>query len=248
MADAVQDSRTTSIANGPGRGLRRLAVLCLVMWAVIGVLCVRSQWRRDTLSWVTESTPIGQPSPPPDPRAFAFRERSLGPALAAFHAHYVESTSPGLAIWSSGWSRDNLGPVPLETHRTWQPRSAPRKGISGLPSLLAPARFLGFEYASIRRPNPRSPGETIFRKGLTIPWWFFMAGLSIAPAIWARRIGRRRKLLRLIKAGRCVNCGYDLRASVARCPECGQAILTSPSTSSPPPQSQTTPPPTTGPR
>jgi hypothetical protein len=36
------------------------------------------------------------------------------------------------------------------------------------------------------------------------------------------RLLRRRKRLR---SGRCMQCGYDLRASIEKCPECGAGIL-----------------------
>ena len=32
---------------------------------------------------------------------------------------------------------------------------------------------------------------------------------------------RRRRAVRWVEAGRCASCGYDLRASAERCPECG---------------------------
>jgi hypothetical protein len=47
--------------------------------------------------------------------------------------------------------------------------------------------------------------------------------MVIFPLVWlnywrgAMDLGRRRSL------GRCLGCGYDLRASSGRCPECGMA-------------------------
>ncbi len=54
--------------------------------------------------------------------------------------------------------------------------------------------------------------------GLTIPFWACMAVSAILPAyslLKTRGRQRRRKL------GLCALCGYDLRATSYRCPECG---------------------------
>ena len=46
--------------------------------------------------------------------------------------------------------------------------------------------------------------------------------ISTLLALWIQL--RRRKLIQRVITHRCVNCGYDLRASQIVCPECGRRI------------------------
>ena len=57
-------------------------------------------------------------------------------------------------------------------------------------------------------------------RAVAVPHWVVMVGFGVLPTVrgWRRfRRGRRRR------AGCCVFCGYDLRFSAGRCPECGCA-------------------------
>ena len=56
------------------------------------------------------------------------------------------------------------------------------------------------------------------RTYLTLPAWLTLPATAALPGLWAARWRRRRRAAR---AGSCSRCGYDLRATPGRCPECG---------------------------
>ena len=78
----------------------------------------------------------------------------------------------------------------------------------------------GFIFQSGRwRDN--SVGLTYVSSEIGLPYWFLATLFAIPPILWAKgRIRRRRTALR-IRARCCTRCGYDLRATPDRCPECG---------------------------
>lgn len=62
---------------------------------------------------------------------------------------------------------------------------------------------------------------------ICVPHWFLMAGISIVTLPFVLRLRTRSSR----KAeGCCIKCGYDLRSSSDRCPECGTTIQRSDAT------------------
>lgn len=75
-----------------------------------------------------------------------------------------------------------------------------------------------FGFGFDHQPHPASPN---MRYVLVVPYAAFVAFLLFPGIAALSRVGRsyhRRK------SRRCIQCGYDLRASTESCPECGQRI------------------------
>ncbi|HEY8665191.1 MAG TPA: hypothetical protein VIL86_00940 [Tepidisphaeraceae bacterium] len=87
-------------------------------------------------------------------------------------------------------------------------------------SLTRAAAWFGFAIAHVTdTPGSRDRKFSISEHaGITFPAWFLALLFAILPTLWLRRwrIVRRRNRL-----GLCQHCGYDLRATPDRCPECG---------------------------
>ena len=82
---------------------------------------------------------------------------------------------------------------------------------SGVYSGWGPLRWYG-------ETRPSADGIWSSYTHIGISHWLVALPLLAAPVLWLKRFVARR---RVRKAGLCPGCGYDLRATPQRCPECG---------------------------
>jgi hypothetical protein len=82
--------------------------------------------------------------------------------------------------------------------------------------------LLGFHvgWNGARDPATQTTNSTF---GVVIPYWFCVVFFGAVPLrfLWRRKRGR---------PNRCLGCGYDLRATPDRCPECGRVTHERPGT------------------
>jgi hypothetical protein len=142
------------------------------------------------------------------------------------------------------WSRQGLeswnGNILLDCRRTFFDKNGDVEKISAYEDFMPGWRFwststsgfslpdnpgqhiwnrLGFysETRNSRDVNTKFSDTSSFRS-LLFPSWFIILVTAPLPLLVCRRYVRQRT--RHIQ-GRCLGCGYDLRATPERCPECG---------------------------
>ena len=103
-------------------------------------------------------------------------------------------------------------------------RDEPRNMDLLLRRELSPSRSAEPDEAR-RRPPPIPPVPSLpaYRSQRLVPLALPAVATAILPGVWLALAARSYRRARLRAAGRCPACGYDLRASPERCPECGTA-------------------------
>ena len=184
--------------------IRRLvifaSVLSLLLCVAAAGLWVRSYFTGDILSWAVERM-----------KANRFEYRNV----AVFSVR-------GGARFTYGYQGRDLPPADAAGQRT----RGPTVGVSHFddyPSYPHPLgefpltlpNVLGFHvgWNGARDPATRTTNSTF---GVVIPYWFCVLMLCALPVRFVLRRKRRRP-------NHCRGCGYDMRATPDRCPECGRA-------------------------
>ena len=133
-------------------------------------------------------------------------------------SHHSLDTVGVVRLGQSVSIESDAGRISLIYDRFKLPVGPPRWEFRRYPSViwdasLIPPRFsiLGAEWRTVTWPNSRL-------QALTVPYWTIVVTATVAPLLSVRRIVH----LRSRRSGaRCAECGYDLRATPDKGPECG---------------------------
>src|SRR4051812_38893627 len=120
---------------------------------------------------------------------------------------------------SGGWSADPRDQLPFEWSRSRG------RGVSSSDRWVG-VEFLGFAWVRLSLAVAPNSSPT-YRWFVSIPYWFLWCAFVALPFWWIVR--HRETLVRYFRTpvGTCKCCGYDLRETPHRCPECGTAAKTS---------------------
>jgi hypothetical protein len=127
--------------------------------------------------------------------------------LATSHSLFLNRGRTELKYLTSKWYGDIDG-VPAPGRVAWNHQTTAAANEGEVVSSVW--NWLGFDY-SVRRVIPRLEDSV----SMAFPMWLPAALFAALPATRLCRRLRRRM------PGCCASCGYDLRATPDRCPECG---------------------------
>ena len=87
--------------------------------------------------------------------------------------------------------------------------------------LVFQIRKLPMIYERMAGPGEEFSRPSGYETQFVLPFWLLAAAAAVQPTIWFARHRRSRIAASRIDRQLCPTCGYDLRATPQRCPECG---------------------------
>jgi hypothetical protein len=177
-----------------------LALFLLVLTVALAVQSVRACWKTDIVSYFYKST--------------------AADGTPRYHRQHFVSCNGRLSVsFESEPTPGMMSKAAFAAGRSWEVLAFGAPTYNGPLSVRDPS-FLGFTYLG---PDQFGRGfdrkSSIWRVG--VPWVSLagIAGLIPAIVLW-----RRFRRWHQAEVGHCPICGYDLRATPDRCPECGRAV------------------------
>jgi len=128
------------------------------------------------------------------------------------------------------WSRDSFivehGPVaPLREFRHFSANPMPAWSANAIrASYLANfthAHTIGLGRFWFGEFDLRRSWEYVRAIQISCPFWLALLLFAALPIVWCHKRWQGIRVRNRRRSGQCLQCGYDLRATPKRCPECG---------------------------
>jgi hypothetical protein len=206
--------RCALVRRALGIVLNVATALSLLLCAATVVLWVRSYRWVDVVTYRTE------PTAPPECRQYEVAAGSvagrLGFQLTRVEYRVLDGYGAGVDVRQRSLARFY-----------WDRSERARGDVEDDPPVGAPGArgVLGFTADARVREAWVGNGITWRDRRLVLPYW---CPLVLAAAVPTAALLRRRLRRRRSRRGLCPACGYDLRATPERCPECGAAPAAAP--------------------
>jgi hypothetical protein len=171
---------------------------------------MHSYWHSDFVNF--------QSRPPHDARVFTSVEACArsGQLQIIFEREVWDSTIPDGAFNPSEWQFGTNGAKTLDSLAGFQDPPGPTWAIGHVVN-----RWQGqSNFFSAGGISSQTRCDVFYA-----PLGLLSALLAVTPTAW---VICRIRMKKWVLKGLCPKCGYDLRASVTRCPECGTAISRGP--------------------
>jgi hypothetical protein len=184
--------------------LNAATVLSLVLCVATVVFWLRSYWSYDRWGYdLMRRFPTG------------WEQRSYSVDIDSGRLRLMVSRLFFTDAYSGEIGMPPIRPYAAFSHTAGTPEGPAPHSSTGPDLVVTRGRF-GFQYG-VLNPTPRTRDylHTVWLSG---PLWPLVPCATLLPLL-ACRLRRRR--IRARKLGRCLVCGYDLRATPDRCPECG---------------------------
>jgi hypothetical protein len=192
-------------------------VICIAMALALATVGIRSYFRCDAIHFAT---------------------LSIGNAYDGSSHEWWVMSNRGTVRFNANWTQwhyeSDPNPFPGNDGPYWSATEVfvndhlPTSAMRPIQSPNGTARAKGFECLGfgvgqyVFRPSAKAEWAARTHTAAKIPHWFacVLIGGPATYVLWKMlRVQYRRG------AGLCPRCGYDLRASKDRCPECGSAII-----------------------
>jgi hypothetical protein len=188
-----------------------MALLSLALCFTIALLWVRSYWRWDHFIWKWE-----------DGTGAVAIERQR--QIYSMHGSVgIQRVSQEMVYASEERAREVRQMLATQREFNW------KKGKPAAP--ITPSNLwerIGFWSGlnTVKLPNVDARSAQRQSRMLTITWfsvphWFLGIPCSVPLLLWVRSYARAVASRRRLRQSLCPACGYDLRATPDRCPECG---------------------------